>query len=292
MACLTPVACVSRCIQTPLKALDSFQSVGYIQKRYVDTEDIATLFSYFLVKGFSVFDLTRFTLSDMVRCGAAIRSVGVGTDTMEEAARKLVFYFRDHLVNKTTRERSCPLVQFYKTYRYEDLDMTLRQSVQDTLGTQTPHPDTRILTLLSTTGTKSQWNLREYFLGAVPLVSERGTKQFPLISQLAHQCGFKMGGLCKSDPDIIVNPGQKTYNVLHIADAIGNRYLPNQERFVIPYGIKSVIGFGGLLPYGDLFSLLLFSQAPISRETASLFNPLVLCVKVAILPYDGRVVHA
>lgn len=239
-----------------------------------------------------MFGLTGFTLSDMVKCGAALRSMGAGADTMEEAASQMVRYLHDHLVDKKTKERSCPLVQFYKTYRYEALDMTLRESAQAALGTQTARPDMRVLTLLSTTGKKSQWNLREYFLGAVPLTSEGCVKRFPLISQFAHQFGFDDGGLCKSDPDVMVSPGQKTYNVLHLADATGNRHLPDQERFIIPYGIKSVIGLGGILPHGDLFVLLLFSQAPISRETASLFNPLALCVKIAILPFDGKVVFA
>ena len=56
--------------------------------------------------------------------------------------------------------------------------------------------------------------------------------------------------------------------------------------FVVPFGIKSVLGFGGVLPPGDLFAVIMFSRVPVPRETADLFRNLALSVKLAILPFS------
>ena len=50
----------------------------------------------------------------------------------------------------------------------------------------------------------------------------------------------------------------KTYNVFHVPEAFDNPLIPAQEDFVLPYRIKSVLGFGGLLPSGDIFAVILF----------------------------------
>ena len=52
-----------------------------------------------------------------------------------------------------------------------------------------------------------------------------------------------------------------------------------------PYGVKSALGFGGMLPSGGLFAVILFSRAPISRETAALFQTVALNAKLAVLPF-------
>jgi hypothetical protein len=61
---------------------------------------------------------------------------------------------------------------------------------------------------------------------------------------------------------------------------------------VIPHGIRSVLGFGGVLPSGDLFAMILFSRVRIPREIAELFKTLSLNVKVALLPFVDRRVFA
>ena len=61
---------------------------------------------------------------------------------------------------------------------------------------------------------------------------------------------------------------------------------------MVPFGIESGLGFGGVLPTGDLFAVCLFSRVPISRTTAELFRPLALHVKLAVLPFDGGPVFA
>lgn len=49
----------------------------------------------------------------------------------------------------------------------------------------------------------------------------------------------------------------KTYGVFHVAEARESAYVPAQADFVVPYGIRSVVGFGGPLATGDLFAVIL-----------------------------------
>jgi hypothetical protein len=62
-------------------------------------------------------------------------------------------------------------------------------------------------------------------------------------------------------------------------------YIPAQE-FGVPYCVRSVVGFGGFLPPGELFAVVLFSRVPVSRDTAALFRALALRVRLAFLPFS------
>jgi len=76
---------------------------------------------------------------------------------------------------------------------------------------------------------------------------------------------------------------QSNFNVFHVPEAQGSPYVPAQKEFVIPYGVKSVVGFGGLLPTGDLFAVILFSRVHVPHESAQLFKTLALSTKLAMV---------
>jgi hypothetical protein len=100
--------------------------------------------------------------------------------------------------------------------------------------------------------------------------------------------GLELKTVLKPDPACIMDMTQTTYNVFHIPDAVGSTYVPAQDDFVIPFGIRSVIGFGGILPSGNLFVIIMFSKVTVPRQTAEMFKSLALSVKVAILPLVGK----
>jgi hypothetical protein len=83
---------------------------------------------------------------------------------------------------------------------------------------------------------------------------------------------------------------ERKLNVFHVPEAVGSPYIPAQESFVIPCGVKSVQGFGGLLPSGNLFAIIMFSKVEISSSTAEKFKTLASNVKSALLPFDGKAV--
>ncbi|MCK9579696.1 MAG: hypothetical protein M0Q92_04510, partial [Methanoregula sp.] len=202
----------------------------------------------------------------------------------------IVHYLYENLVDKKTGAKGCALVRFFKTYPYGNLDPELQESAQSVLKGSSASPDMRCICLLATAGMQPEWNSRHQSRGhkAIPLPSENFIEAFPMVRQLLQQMGLELKTVLKPDPAFVLDMTQTTYNVFHIPDAVGSKYVPAQEDFVVPFGIRSVIGFGGILPSGNLFVIIMFSKVPVPRQTADMFKSLALSVKVAILPLVGK----
>lgn len=235
-------------------------------------------------------NIADFTLKDMVDFSSALRQMGSGAASMEEVADKIVHYLYENLVDKKTGEKSCVLVRLFKTHPYGELDEDLEEFARNILKTSPGSPAMKCLILLASAGTQPEWNSRKQSRGhkAIPLPSEHFVRAFPMISQMIQQMGLEITTILQPDPAVVMDMTQKTYNVFHIPEATGNKYIPAQDDFVIPFGVRSVIGFGGILPSGNLFVIIMFSKVPIPRQTADMFRSLALSVKVAILPFVGK----
>jgi hypothetical protein len=236
------------------------------------------------------YNLANFTIKDMTACGKVLRTLDAGAASMEEVAGRIVRYFFALLVDEQG-ERAASLVRFFKTHPYGELDAELQQRARQMLGREPDTPAMRCLVLLGTAGEKPAWNARRSSQGhqAIPLPSEEAIQQIPMISILLKEMGLEASALIKPDPKLLLDLEQKNFSVFHVADALGSSYIPAQEDFVIPCGIRSALGFGGLLPSGDIFAVLLFLKVPVSRELAELFTTLSLNVKIALLPFDRAV---
>jgi hypothetical protein len=239
-----------------------------------------------------MYDLAQFTASEMTRCGIALRKIGSGAQSMEEIANSIVRYLYEELGDRRSGERACALVRFYKTHVYSELPPALRDFARGVLGGDTPPPATKCLTLLATAGERPEWNARQTSVGhqAIPLVSPEMVARLPMISQLIKQFGLEVEAILGATSAIMVDLDQRTFNVFYVPNAVGSPNIPAQAEFVIPCGIQSVLGFGGVLPSSDLFTIILFSKTPISHDTAEMFKPLALNVKMAALPFDGEAI--
>jgi hypothetical protein len=232
-------------------------------------------------------DLTKFTLRDMTELGTAIRKLGSGAESMEEAANRIVRYLYDHLIDEQTGEKACALVRFYKTHPYGKLEANLHEFAHNLLGYQPEEPTLKCLTLLGTAGDKPEWNSRIDSVGhkAIPLPNEKVVEQIPMISQLIKQFGLEINTVLEPAPTLLVDLAQTSFNVFYVPEAVGSPYIPAQEQFVAEFGIKSALGFGGMLPSGNLFAVIMFSKMPITRDTADMFKPLALSMKMVALSF-------
>lgn len=233
-----------------------------------------------------------FTLKDMVEFSAALRSMGSGAASMEETADRIVRYLYDHMTNPETGETNCVLVRFFKTHPYGELDGDLQEFARNILKGTPATSDMKCLVLLASAGTEPEWSSRKASKGhkAIPLPSEHFIEAFPMVRQFIQQMGLQVNTVLRPDPAVVIDMAQTTYNVFCIPDAVGSQYVPVQQDFVIPYGVRSVIGFGGMLPSGNLFAIILFSRVTVPKEIADLFRSLALSIKIAILPFDGKAV--
>lgn len=233
-----------------------------------------------------MFDLAHFGLREMAECAAQLRKFGTESDSTLEVAERTVRFLYQNLVDDN-RQRSCALVRFFKTQAYATLPADLQSFARSALAAGAESPEMPCLVLLATAGQTPEWNDtgRSQAHRAIPLASTRMIDESPMISQLFRQLGLTAQDVLKPDPELLVDKHQETFNVFHVPTARGSPFVPAQADFVVPHGIESVLGFGGMLPNGDLFCVILFSKLPISRPTAELFKSLALSVKTSLLPF-------
>ncbi len=241
-----------------------------------------------------MFDLSRFSLGDMTRCGVELRRLGGHAHAMDEVANRVVRYLYENLRTPGLEAPACALVRMFVTMPFDALDAEQKSFVEGLLHGSSHPPRMKCLTLLATAGDEPAWNSRQTSTGhkALPLPSAESIARAPMIAQLIRQLGVEIGTLLSADARLVIDSDQHTFNVFYVADAQGSPYIPAQSEFVKPYAIRSVLGFGGLLPSGDLFTTILFSKTHIPREIADLFKTLALNVKVAILPFSAGKVFA
>ena len=241
-----------------------------------------------------MYDLQHFTLSDMTRCGIELRQSGAGASSMEDVAGRVVRRLHDQLLLPDGKGRACPLVRMFVTMPYASLEAAQQQFAQAVIGGMPASTTMKCLTLLASSGDLEEWNSRHASVGhkALPLVSEQSITRSPMIAQLIGQLGVELGSLLSPDSEVMIDAAQRTFNVFHIPEAKGSPHIPAQDDFVVPHGIRSVLGFGGVLPPGEMFATILFSRVAIPRESADLFKTLALNVKVALLPFAGGKIFA
>ena len=234
-----------------------------------------------------MFDLTKFSLQDMSEIGEALQRLELKAKNIDELSDMMAQYFFDNLVDTQTGEKSSVLVRFFMTYPYSSLDAELRQSVDKMLNGQSVQQDMKCLKLSATAGVEPEWNSTVHSKDhrILPLENEEMLKKNIMVHQFIHQMGIDISNVLNPDPKQSSELEGRVFNVYHIPDAIGSPSIPAQDKFVIPYGIKSAMGFGGMLPTGNLFALLIFSKTKISHDTANLFKNIALNVRMAVLPF-------
>jgi hypothetical protein len=236
---------------------------------------------------FGPLDVTDFTVGAMLRSGIAIRRIVRGTGSFEAAADAIVRYLYEHCVDGETGDRSCAMVRFYKTHPFAALQEAQQEAALRQLGDAVSHPEMRCLTLLASAGDEAEWNSRHESRGhkAIPMASAEMVRGAPMIARLIEELGLDIDSVVSGDASAH-EPASRTYDVFHVEDAVGNPYIPAQAEFVVKYRIASVVGFGGLLRSGEMFSVVLFSRARIPVSSAARFRTIALDVRSALFSFD------
>ncbi|MEA5569820.1 sensor histidine kinase [Calothrix sp. UHCC 0171] len=235
-----------------------------------------------------MYDIQKMTLRDMSECGLALRRLGDDALTMEEVSNNIIHYLNQNFVDSSSHEKACVLIRFFKTHSYRELTPDLQEYASQILRDRIVSDHLKCLTLLATAGELPEWNSRYQSVGhqAIPLVDEDAIARIPMISQLIQQLGIDTGTVVQPDPNFLADLEQKMYNVFYVPNALDSPYIPAQAAFVAPFNVKSVLGFGGLLPSGNMFTILMFLKVFIPPMVLDLFRPLALSIKMAILPFD------
>ena len=237
------------------------------------------------------YDLTRLTPSSMVLCGSGIRRSAAAARSLESAAQAITRHLYQSLWDLPSDRPAAALVRLYRTVSYSMLEPELQNIATAALERRRPWPEMKSLTLMATAGDRPEWNSRHLSEGhrAIPLPSAEAIARLPMVSRLLSQLGVdprELVGAARSP--ILTNEARPSTNVFHVAEAVGSEFVPAQEDFVKPLGIRSVVGFGGRLGVGDLYAVIVFSRVAIDRATADMMGYLGSDVRMAVVPTLAR----
>lgn len=235
------------------------------------------------------YDLSKFDLGDMLKCSLRLRETAADAPTLESSAQRVCRFLYEELADPAGK-RQCALVRCYKTHEFASLEPDLQAFARAAMDGGIPRPEMKCLTLMSSVGETAAWNSRFLSRGhrAIPLPSPEIVEKAPMIAQLIKEMGLDLNTVLLPSPDIVRELAGKRHGVFHVENAVGSPYIPAQEDFVLRYGIKSVVGFGGILPDGELFAVILFANVPVSAASADRFRTLALDVKAGFSRFADR----
>lgn len=162
------------------------------------------------------------------------------------------------------------LVRVYRLCKYDELPYDLKQSAD-------PQAPFRMV-LTGTYGVESAWRDRGKSQSHKLIPVEPGTVRtnLPMFEYLlVGSMGVDLDVLYQTH-DPIEATQTSISGLVHIEDAFDSRYIPAQKNFVRPYGIESLVGFGGLLAGVNreltLYAMLAFSRQHIDEIGAANFQ--------------------
>lgn len=246
-----------------------------------------------MTAGERTFVLSRFTMRDMVECGRGLRRVCAGARTMSAAAAAAVNYLYERLVDEHGQPAAV-LARLFTTERYDRLSLDQQLLVPAALKTEPGFENLRCLLLLATRGTDPAWNDISSSQGhrVIPLRDKSIFEKAPMLNRLASQFGVQLEDMIAPDPLRIRELLSQQFGVFYVPEALGSPFVPSQDNFVVPHAVRTVLGFGAILPSGAIFAVLLFLRVAVSDETAKMFQPLALSIKASLLDAAARELQA
>lgn len=231
-----------------------------------------------------MYDMNLFTPQDMAKCSLVLRQLGRNTASMEATSQKIVKYIYQHFCDSQTGENTCVLVRLFKTHPYGELEDSSQQSARRLMNGNSPAADMKCWTLLAAAGAEPQWNSRHTAAEntAIPLVSTELVAQIPAISGMIREFGLDIPTVLGIEPERFRQLEPAVLNIFHVPEAKDNALIPEQNSLIIPYQVKSVLGFGGLLRSGSLFAVVISLKVKIPQSTAQMFKYLALSVKTSL----------
>jgi serine phosphatase RsbU (regulator of sigma subunit) len=230
-------------------------------------------------------DLTDFGLGDLIRFSSALRALGPGSRAVEDYAARLCSSLYDRF-RAADGERQAVLVRCYLTQPLAALPALERAFVR---GDDDDTSDKlRCLTLLGTAGDRPEWNDRRRSKGhlAIGLHDAAGVASAPMIAGLLNQMGIDVAALVEP-AGLVMDPSEHRFGVFYVPEAAGSPLIPAQD-FVAEHGVRSVLGFGGVLPTGEMYAVVLFARVAVTRDIAHLLEALSPSITLALTDLIDR----
>ena len=231
-------------------------------------------------------DLTRLTLGDVARMAGVIRGLSNGQDSLQSFADKTCRYLETQLRGENT-DRQTVLVRFYSTMPFRDL-LAKDQVYAQRNSTVELEADVTCMTLMATAGKKSAWNDRNASTGGrvIPLTDESQVAAYPLLELVLREAGLDVATLLSRQEHRRARAQRESYGHFHVPDPVDSPLI-DSKAFIEEHGVRTVLGFGGGLPTGGSFAVVLFVDVEVTPDGARLFGTLALSTSLGAFARPG-----
>ncbi|MBI5958558.1 MAG: hypothetical protein HY866_07485 [Chloroflexi bacterium] len=181
----------------------------------------------------------------------------------EQASQSIVRQLSEAFIDKNG-ESQIALARIFRLTEVEELPADVRGQVKP--GEQ------KVMALTGTWGLEKAWQHRSRSKGhqAIPISAIAVPERIPMFQEVLTQLGIDIEYFYNTN-ELVARGDQPYQGTFHIADATSSA-IPAQADFIRPYGIRSLVGFGGFIgSAGVLYLLYIFSREYISPAAARNF---------------------
>lgn len=231
--------------------------------------------------------INELTLAKVFELSQFIKERCIGSSTLEETAQELMKIFYQTFITDSSNS-AIVLARFFKSCSYCDLPDDIQGYIKQKEGRTIIPPQDKYLTLMGTWGDLEEWRQREKSVNykAFSLNDTDVLYKFPMLSAVFSQIGFKIPTETEPDKSIIVDKQDIDYGLFYIEGAKDNKLVPKQTEFVVPFEVKSTVGFGGHYVSTDVYAIIIFFRENVSLRIAKLFLSLNPAIKLLTLHHD------
>jgi hypothetical protein len=180
---------------------------------------------------------------------------------------------------QTNGDSTFALVRIFRLCKYDDLP----PDVQPEKDRRSGH---HWMTLAGTAGDEDEWWNRHNSQMHRAVSAEKG--KAPMFTAAFEQIGLNPGTRPMPD-DLQFEPGQmKMTRYFFVQDAKDHHAITDQQRFVDPYDIKSVVALGSPFLSGSSYIAIAFSKVVLSEDDAEKWTELTPYISSLLAIPDGK----
>lgn len=195
--------------------------------------------------------------------------------TVEESCRLLCSELYERCRPTPEGERTLVLSRVYLSLPFSALDPGGAAFAREKFKLD-PKPTDLFLTLMGTCGDQPDWCDRARSQGhrAIPLNKQTVTT-VPMLARCFQQIGFDLEVVLKAGEGIHLEGVSRSFGLFHVDEAAGSPYVPAQDGFVKPNGVRSALGCGTMLPNGSVSIWIGFSRHATTQAAAVPMIPMM-----------------
>jgi hypothetical protein len=208
-----------------------------------------------------------FDLIDYFQLGRTLMSGCQQVSAFEEGSQYIVRRLYESMT--VEGQHALVLARLYRLVRVEDLPRDLEKLVDES--------EKYVMALMGTYGKEAAWCNRHSSVAhqVIPINSIMVPERIPMFEQLLiKDMDVDLRHLYNTQ-DVMTSIRRPVGGAFHVEHVPGSSIIPAQVDFVKPYGVESLVGFGGLVPdqrqRTSLFMLIAFSSIHIDQQAANRF---------------------